>query len=140
VRSDIYSLGVTLYHIIVGELPFAGSDDSDVMRRQILEGLSASRLKGKDVSPHMHYFLEKMMAKERDVRYQSPRELVEDIREHIRGKKTLTFNPRYASDAAAVDVEKPYVEDAPSDDAAKKSRESGSRSAFFRFRRGRGPT
>lgn len=138
VRSDIYSLGVTLYHIVVGELPFSGSNDSDVMRRQILEGLSASRLKGKDVSPHMHYFLEKMMAKERDVRYQSPRELVEDIREHIRGKKTLTFNPRYAN-AADVGVEKPYSGDA-APDAGKKPRDAGSKSSFFRFRRGRGPS
>lgn len=139
VRSDIYSLGVTLYHIVVGELPFAGSNDSDVMRRQILEGLSASRLKGKDVSPHMHYFLEKMMAKERNVRYQSPRELVEDIREHIRGKKTLTFNPRYAN-AADVGVEKPYGGDAAAPTPAKKARDAGSKSSFFRFRRGRGPS
>ncbi len=138
VRSDIYSLGVTLYHIVVGELPFSGSDDSDVMRRQILEGLSASRLKGKDISPHMHYFLEKMMAKEREVRYQSPRELVENVREHIRGKKTLTFNPRYSSGTGDVDVDKPFASE-PAAESTRGGRDAGSRSSIFRFRRGRGP-
>jgi len=93
VRADIYSLGATLYQLVVGELPFAGQDNQEVLAAQILASLSSEVLKSRRISPHMHYFIEKMMAKEREVRYQSPTELIADIEQQIRGKKTLEFNP-----------------------------------------------
>jgi serine/threonine-protein kinase len=92
VRSDIYSLGATLYQLVVGELPFAG-DNQEMLAAQILESLSSEVLKSRRISPHMHYFIEKMMAKERDVRYQSPTELIADIEQQIRGKKSLEYRP-----------------------------------------------
>ena len=92
VRSDIYSLGVTLYHLVLGKLPFEGEDGAEIMAKQILESLSAPEVKGR-LSPHMHYFIEKMMAKDREIRYQEPLELIRDIETQIEGKKTLTFNP-----------------------------------------------
>lgn len=92
-RADIYSLGVTLYHLVVGELPFTGSDQSEILRKQIVESLSSPMLKGRNISPHMHYFIEKMMAKEREIRYQNPQELIADIERTIQGKKSLTFDP-----------------------------------------------
>ncbi len=78
-RADIYSLGATLYHLVVGALPFEGETDEEVLRKQILAGLSGKALKGGDVSPRLHYIIEKMMAKDREVRYASPAELIADI-------------------------------------------------------------
>ncbi|MHC4777113.1 MAG: serine/threonine protein kinase [Planctomycetota bacterium] len=91
IRADIYSLGATLFHMAVGEVPFAGDDSMEVMAKQILEDLSTS--KHRNISMHMQYFVEKMMAKERDIRYQTARELIEDIETQIKGKKTLVFDP-----------------------------------------------
>ena len=39
----------------------------------------------------MHYFIEKMMAKDADVRYQSWQELIQDIREQLEGRESLDF-------------------------------------------------
>ena len=97
VRSDIYSLGATLYQLVVGELPFTGQDNQEVLAAQILASLSSEVLKSRKISPHMHYFIEKMMAKEREVRYQTPDELIADIEQQIRGKKTLEFQPEGSS-------------------------------------------
>ena len=86
VRADIYSLGATLFHLVLGRLPFQGSDDSEMMRAQVLEGLNGAAMKGREVSPRLHYFIEKMMAKDREVRYSTPGELVEDIQSHLEGR------------------------------------------------------
>ncbi len=95
VRSDIYALGVTLYHLVVGVTPFSGDNEQEIMGKRFFESLSSSNLA--HLSPHMHYFVQKMMATDKEIRYQAPNELIEDIEEQIRGKKTLNQNPLSAS-------------------------------------------
>ena len=90
-RSDIYSLGATLFHLVIGRLPFESSDDHEVLRMQVMESLSSPELKSRGLSPHLHYFIEKMMAKDAEVRYQSWDELLQDIREQIEGRESLDY-------------------------------------------------
>jgi len=90
-RSDIYSLGVTLFQLVVGRLPFDSSDDREVLRMQVMDSLSSPELKGRKLSPHLHYFIEKMMAKDAGVRYQSWEELIEDIQGQLRGRESLDY-------------------------------------------------
>jgi serine/threonine-protein kinase len=90
-RSDIYSLGVTLFHLVAGHLPFESSDDREVLRMQVMESLSSPELKGRGLSHHLHYFVEKMMAKDATARYQSWGELIEDIRSQLVGREAMDF-------------------------------------------------
>lgn len=90
-RSDIYSLGVTLFQLTVGRLPFEGEGDEDTLRQAVMDSLKSPELKSRNLSPHLHYFIEKMMAKEADVRYQSWDELIGDIREQIAGRESLDY-------------------------------------------------
>jgi serine/threonine protein kinase len=82
-RADIYSLGATLYHLVIGRLPFEAANDEEMLRKQVLAGLDGAALKGGRVSPTLHYFLEKMMAKDREVRYATPAALAEDLEAHL---------------------------------------------------------
>ena len=93
VRADIYSLGATLYHMVMGELPFSGGDSLEVMAKQVMEALNSSEIKNRRLSKHMHYFIERMMSKDKDLRYATPRELVEDITQQIEGFKSLSYHP-----------------------------------------------
>jgi serine/threonine-protein kinase len=92
IRSDIYSLGISLFHLAVGRLPFQGSDDREVLRMQVVESLSSPELKSRGFSPHFQYFVEKMMAKDKEHRYQGWDELIEDVRAQLAGKQDLDFN------------------------------------------------
>jgi serine/threonine-protein kinase len=79
VRSDIYSLGVTLYHMVVGDVPFHGETNYEVMAKQILSALETQKVKTRRIAPEIHYFVTKMMSKEREHRYASAEEVVEEL-------------------------------------------------------------
>jgi serine/threonine protein kinase len=93
IRADIYALGASLYHMIMGEVPFQGGDSLEVMAKQVLEALNSSEIKNRRISRHMHYFIERMMSKDKNLRYATPKELIDDINEQIEGFRSLEFRP-----------------------------------------------
>lgn len=78
-RSDIYSLGVTTYHLLAGAPPFQGETALSVAVQHINvdpEMLAASR---PDLPVALCQIVEKMMAKRPEDRYQHAGELAEDL-------------------------------------------------------------
>jgi hypothetical protein len=57
-----------------------------------MKALSAPELKRRGFSPHLSYFIEKMMSKEAELRYQSWEELIEDISAQLRGRDQLDLD------------------------------------------------
>jgi serine/threonine-protein kinase len=78
VRSDIYSLGVSLFHMITGELPFTG-EQHEVMNGHVNVGLEFTQEQRSEISPPVQFVLKKTMAKDPAHRYATPREMVDDL-------------------------------------------------------------
>lgn len=78
-RADVYSLGVMMYEMLSGELPFNGSNVGELMMKQATQPpppLSAFR---QDLPPKLEPIILSALAKNRDLRYQSMGELLADI-------------------------------------------------------------
>ncbi len=86
IRSDIYSLGATLFHMVIGRPPFEGTSAAVIMTKHINQPLPEPCVLRSDLSPDVGYFIKKMMAKSCEMRYQDPLELLEDIDRYDNGK------------------------------------------------------
>lgn len=78
-RSDIYSLGATLYHAVTGQYPFSGKSPGEIARKHLFERLVAPKDLKADVRQEVSDLICVMMAKRPGHRYQSAAELLVDI-------------------------------------------------------------
>jgi len=82
-RSDIFSLGIVLYRMLSGKLPFTGETPVSITYQIVEEETVPIRKLQPDIPPEIDKIVRKMMAKKVEDRYQSADELLEDIRAYM---------------------------------------------------------
>jgi len=80
VRSDIYSLGATLYAMLAGHPPFQADTLAATLTKVLYERPVPISEAAEDVPPELEYVVQRMMAKDRCHRYPAPADLVRDLR------------------------------------------------------------
>ncbi|MHC4600885.1 MAG: serine/threonine-protein kinase, partial [Planctomycetota bacterium] len=80
-RADIYSLGATLYAMVAGRPPYDGATPLEIFAKLIREDPPPLRTVNASVPAPVEELVRGMMARDRDVRFQTPADVVRAVRE-----------------------------------------------------------
>jgi serine/threonine protein kinase len=92
-RTDIYSLGVTLYELLTLRPAFEGRDRAEVLRRIAEEEPAPPRRLNPAVPPDLETIIAKAMRKEAEGRYATARELADDLGRFLEDRPIVARRP-----------------------------------------------
>ena len=96
-RSDIYSLGIILYELLTGTVPYEGSTPFAVMAKKLSEPVPSIRNIRPDLSPAIETIITKALARNPEDRYQTATRLAADLRAAVASSTGSAL--RFAGDA-----------------------------------------
>ncbi len=79
-RADIFALGVVVYELLTGQLPFKGAHEAAVMYEIVNVDPPSVRAEKPDIEPDLERIVMKCLEKDREDRYQSAREVAVDLK------------------------------------------------------------
>jgi len=78
-QSDLYSLGIVLYEMLTGDVPFHGENQVAVAMKHVREELPDVQLRRPEVSSALAAVVDRATAKDLDRRYRTDAELIRDL-------------------------------------------------------------
>jgi eukaryotic-like serine/threonine-protein kinase len=84
-QSDLYSLGVVLYEMLTGEVPFAGGSAVEIAMKQVNDPPEPPSRKNRLISPALEQVVMRALAKDPALRFHSAREMGDELARVRRG-------------------------------------------------------
>ena len=103
-RSDIFSLGIVLFEMLAGRMPFTDESPLGLMLEVVKAEIPDVRALNADVDPELSRILSRMIAKEPADRYQSCQDLAADLARHPLLANGATLQLRTQPSPAAATV------------------------------------
>ncbi len=85
-RTDMYSLGICLYQMLSGELPYTGDSPVELILQHVEAPIPSVRDKRADIPPSVDEIVRKCMAKKVKDRYATPADLIAAIDQALKGE------------------------------------------------------
>ena len=106
VRSDIYSLGATLYQFVTGRFPYVADTAEEIARMHVAGNLTPPKEVNPEVPDELNTIIMKMMARNIEERYQTPTPLMKALDIFMRnyrpaGPNVPTLNLKFGKKPAA---------------------------------------
>jgi len=107
IRSDVYSLGCTLFRLLSGSVPFIGSNPLQVLSQRLQRDAPSVRTVCDDIPQDVAAVVSKMTARNPDARYQIPSEVAAVLAEFSEPltKSALKVAARKGNSQIPVDVD-----------------------------------
>jgi serine/threonine protein kinase len=112
-RTDVYSLGVVLYELVTGRVPFIADTSYAIIHDQIYKAPPLPSELDEEISPNIEAVLLKALAKNAEDRYATPVALVDDFRRAVTGESSLAQRWSGKSKRAAPPIPQPPAVPAP---------------------------